>query len=215
MNDYDSEEHKQAVLVDFDDTILHTTGYKEVEYAFWQGQSSDYTKERMREYVKDYNAGKFHVFRPQDFMTQNEWRRTLGLIKLNVPKLLHRDALDFINRNRHNFSLYILTFGDREFQEAKVLAAGLDIPAIYTEQKSKANAIKEWWRGDHYEINGEKFSDIILIDDRTHSFDDFDKLTNAKGVLVRRKISRLGFNDDTTRLPVNVVVVDSMNRIDL
>lgn len=40
MKETSSNTYQRAILIDFDDTILRTTGYKDISYAFWRKHSS-------------------------------------------------------------------------------------------------------------------------------------------------------------------------------
>lgn len=213
MNNVQLVAKQRAILVDFDDTVLRTTGYKDLSYEFWSKHSSVETKARLNQYFQDYNDGKFTAFRPQDYLTNEEWLETLRFIGESVPNLLYRDAVDFLSTVHDGSKLYILTFGDKDFQEAKVVAAKLDIPAIYTDKKRKTDVIEQWWSDGRYEINGDVFSEVLLIDDRAHSFDNFERLQNARGILLRRPEAKLGENDNINGLPDNVSILKSFDEI--
>lgn len=137
----------------------------------------------------------------------------MNFIKESISSLLYQDAINFLGREHYGSQLYILTFGDKDFQEAKVVAAGLEIPAIYTDKKRKTDAIEKWWSKDHYEINGNQFSSVLLIDDRAHSFDNFERLHNARGILLRRPEAKLGDDDNINDLPNNVSILKSFDEI--
>ena len=207
-----SNKKRTAILLDFDHTIFDTSAFVENMQIFWRSELSSDAMDRIKTHLKDFRNGKFEIYRPQDHMTAADWELHKQRFTDWAPKLLHSDAMDFIQKYQTAHDIFILTFGDKEFQEAKVVASRLSFPVIYTDDKNKMKTIRDWRSGDAYRIGEQSFTEIILIDDRHYSFEGFDQLLNSRGFLVERtKI----LSDVMSNLPSNVSVVSSLSETTL
>ena len=202
----------ELVILDFDGTILNTEQFKAVQNEFWNTTLARETVEKLNECVQAYRQGEAKVFSPNQQMSDSEWEQTKLHAREHVPELLFPDATEFIKGiDADTMEAIILTFGNEEFQKMKILASELSLPVIYTGNRNKAAEIASWWRDGFYVVNDGKFSKIVLIDDRQHSFDDFGALSNARGFLLNREGStqEIGAGD----LPKNVKNVQSFREI--
>jgi hypothetical protein len=199
----------KIVLLDFDKTILNTIEFIKIQREFWRTDLSPETNAKLSEHIEAFEDGKYKVFRAYDHVTDHEWLLAQRHMKKCVPKLLYADALDFIERvDTNKVALAILTFGDHRFQGAKVIASGLNLPAICTENDSKANVIREWWNGETYIVGGKEYDELVLVDDRMHNFDGFESLPRASGYLIARQ-----GREKAPDLPTNVSVIGNFDEI--
>ena len=200
---------KTAVLIDFDDTIFDSTHFRIGHSQFWLDNCSSETNQKIAESLNEYIKNET-PFSPNSAMTPDELRRNQAYVCKFAPQFLFTDTRDFWqNLDQEKFTPLILTFGDRDFQHSKITALKMELPVIFLDHRDKTAEIKSWWRGDHYEINGEKFSDVILIDDRDYSFGDFDKLPRARGFL----LDRYEKFDNAKNLSKNLKIVRNFSEI--
>jgi hypothetical protein len=197
-------------LLDFDKTIMNTTEFIKIMREFWRTNLSPETNARLNEYVAEFDRGEHKTFRAYDHVSGQEWLLAQQYLRECIPKLLYADALDFIEHvnNPKQIALAILTFGHRKFQEAKVVASRLNLPAICTENGNKTDVIREWWNGDAYVIDGKKYRELVLVDDKIHNFDGFENLPQASGYLIVREGRK-----DVPDLPANVTTISSFDEI--
>lgn len=200
---------KIAFILDFDDTIIDTGQYKIWQNEFRRGNFSTETNARLDEYIELFQQGKFRIFKIQNQLSSEEWSAWKEQMNQQIPELLFLDARNFIEQiDDEKADVLVLTFGDREFQEAKVEASGLALPVIYTEEESKANVIRGWWNGQNYEINGQLYREVVLVDDKARNFQGFGDLPEAKGYLIMRQSG-----DENLDLPPNVAVISNFDEI--
>ncbi|MCL2037799.1 hypothetical protein FWG95_02230 [Candidatus Saccharibacteria bacterium] len=198
---------KTALLLDFDDTIFDLNSFRVGYNQFWAENFSNETNAKIIESLEKYRKHG-NAFEPYQMMTDDEKKCDGDYCRQNAPQFIHTDVADFLdNLDQDKFVPIIMTFGEEEFQKAKINALGLDLPAIFLDHPDKTLEISRLWNGDHYEINGETYSEIILVDDRDRSFNGFEKLPNARGFLLNRG-SHADKNDHEL-LAKNVKVVDS------
>ncbi len=202
---------KTAVLIDFDETIFRTGDFWVGCKKFWaENHSAETTKkiEKQLENLEKRNA----IFAPKQIMTDQEWKTASHYCDAHAPQFLHEDFAEFLKElDKEKFTPIVFSFGEQEFQTAKLDPLNLGLPAIFLKHHDKTKEIAKFWRSDFYEILGEKFSEIILIDDRGHSFSGFEKLKRARGFLLNRGIH--AGKSDLKNLAKNVSVVESFREI--
>jgi hypothetical protein len=199
---------KTAILLDFDNTIFDMTAYRPIQRKFWQDELSPMTNDKIHQHIATHGLMK-KPFIGNLLMDEQEWAKQTKHFSQHVPKLIFPDTMKFLNELPKDVAPIILSFGHHEYQSAKIEASGLELPVIYTENTCKADLIDSWRHGDHYEINGQRFSQVLLVDDREHNFDGFDKLPNARGFLIQRKAG----DKIVAKLPKNVSVISSLDQI--
>jgi len=205
---------RTALLLDFDDTIFNTTGYKALRDEYYKQKFDEKFWQRFKKYEHDYATGQVKTFNLPDVLTDKELSITNRHLKEIAPSLLYEDFKTFIGKiDDDHFFPMILTFGEKELQDTKIAAVGIDLPIIHTESKNKTEVIGRWRSHDSYHINGSDFKKVVLIDDRQSNFVDFDKLPNARGFLVQRAGVDPKFDLDS--LPKNVSVVSGLDEISL
>jgi hypothetical protein len=199
---------KTAILLDFDDTIFDLRNFRTIHQdEFWKKELSAKTYDKILTEMAMYRK-KAGVFAPNRHMSAAEWRKHKNHTARAAPGFMHADAAKFLQiLDQKIFTPIIFTFGDAEFQDAKIAPLKLNMPVVYIDAKDKSEYILTWWRDTHYEINGEKYADIVFIDDRVHNFQSFHKLPNARGFLLDR------MNENTDDVPNKVIVVRDFTEI--
>jgi hypothetical protein len=202
---------KTALLLDFDETIFRTGDYWVDCRKFWAENHSAETTAKIENHQKN-RGKKSTAFAPKQFMSDEEWLIAKDFCDENAQQFLHADFVEFLEKiNLEKFATIILTFGEKDYQAAKLDPLKLDLSTIFLDHSDKTGEIAGFWREDHYEILGESFSGIILIDDRDFSFSGFEKLPNARGFFMKRE--NLVREFDARSLANNVQVVKSFREI--
>lgn len=104
----------------------------------------------------------------------------------------------------------ILTYGQADWQQAKILAAGLaDLPVLVTDQTDKGTLIASWRQASGAyqlppELGGQIAERIMLVDDHDYSFEGLP--TEALGLYC-------GI-DPEVRLPANVYRISHLSEIE-
>lgn len=204
---------KTAILLDFDDTIWDTKTYKKERDEFYNREFDAQFLQKFKNYETDYARRKIKIFNLREILTAREITKTNEHLREIAPNLIYPDLVRFMSKLAlvEMLTPQILTFGEKELQANKIAAAGIDLPVIHVEVDNKTEIIKSWWRENFYEINGEKFREIVLIDDRLKNFGGFPNLANACGFLLNRTENSREI--DEKNLAKNVKIVKSFDEI--
>jgi hypothetical protein len=112
-------------------------------------------------------------------------------------------------------AVVILTFGDPDWQKAKVDAVlggkGYGLPVVYTEEKIKSEVLSQAWsvENQEYKLGMKTASSIVGVGDELADFTGYERLSNARGYLKK------DMGDKQYILPDNVVNIHSLDEINL
>ena len=126
---------------------------------------------------------------------------------------IYEDAKRLLNKVKKLGKMaVVLTFGDPEWQEAKVKATlgveEFDLPVVYTEKKIKSKTIDSWReKDDTYKIGSYKADQVVGVGDEISDFIDYDNLPNARGYLVDPHDKK------KDQLPNNVEKIKSLDEV--
>ena len=131
------------------------------------------------------------MFRPGDVLGDRKtevFRAFIDSISEEEREYIYEDAKRFLEKiKKLGKAAVILTFGDSEWQRAKIDAtlgsSELDLPVKITEEKIKSKTIKDFFNEEtgQYEFGSQKADKIIGVGDRLTDVEGYDDLPNAKG----------------------------------
>lgn len=159
--------HDQLIVLDFDHTLFNTTkfvdGLKE-HFSKTFGVTPQQFEETLA-YVKGMRTTQDIKTIVEHMPHQDKEMMQMAIFELAShlgPKALHTDVMKFIARHKESFDILILTFGDQEFQKAKVIGSGLGMFPYQVVQTNKAEAFTPFV---------EQYKKVYFIDDHPRNID--------------------------------------------
>jgi len=173
-------ESKKKVIFDFDDTLLDNSKLKEVLYRELElaGVTREITESKykeMRQSDEPFSLKTFlsYLIKKEDI--DNIYNKIIN----TCPDLLNKEMIEII-KNLGKYNCYIVSNGERQFQEDKIKSSG--IYGLFCEviilPGSKKQVIERI-------CDQNKDSKILFIDDKEQFFNDldFEKCSNLKKIL--------------------------------
>lgn len=178
----------------------------------------------LKQELINYNENRFSqgnersMFHPGNVLGDKKtevFQTFIDNISKEEKEYIYEDAKRFLDKiNKLSKSAIILTFGDSEWQKAKVDATlgddELDIPVIYTEEKIKSKIIDSWHNNNFYKIGPHEATQIVGVGDEISDFIDYENLPNSKGYLIDPHNKK-----EVDMLPDNVKKIKSLDEVTL
>jgi len=175
-------QHEKLIVLDFDHTIFNTTLFLEDIKRHFQEVYAidpdvfDATRKYLKgmETMQDMKTLVEHLPHPDN----DSMHKAIMDIATHAEHLaLHADVMPFIDRHKDAFDIVILTYGERQLQEAKIQGTGLKIPHVVV-QGSKADAFEEWTN---------QYKEIFFVDDKAKNIDEVkEKYPGVVAYFIRR-----------------------------
>ena len=190
LEEYNMENTKMNYYLDFDYTLFDTHAFREEVYQILENNGVDKTYLETTPELKTKKQKLFNIKELFENLSKtrnipiNNFLEPLEKLYAKCDELVYDDSIEFIKYLKSkNHKLYILTWGDKEFQKEKIQASKLD---NYFDEIIYAEQLK-------YELDNVDYANGIFIDD---SIRDLEGLYNKQPKQVFR-IKRLnGKNSD-------------------
>lgn len=212
---------KTLFVLDLDRTMANTKLYDEAEYALESLLGDRYSRLKEVRQTTERSGGSFDFLaylKENDlpiegflkiFMTRTQALGTEAFRNKGATELLERLA-------RQSIPLIFMTYGGREWQRAKLAAAGYEsFPTLITDTKQKGHLIAAWQQPDGSFIPDSgagvtgKFERIVLVDDKAEAFAGLP--AKATGYLLVETDKPLPSQQGV--LPPHVVRIQSLDNI--